>query len=784
MRSRILILALIAGTILAAPGFCRDLVIADKTEMTRIVRSENPEAKRAADMLNKWLIERGFTTNPLMTNKINPGYPGTQLVITTSGELDSTGYFSWRFDFADNMRDGAFYLTCVEKRSGNYVFMVTKDGKGVRNAVNKFFCLAENHGDKLTFESGTVFCDPFIKIRTITMCPSVRRQAPLDSPFADADFETWEPLRLAEYVDMFSRFGFNGMQLAEIIGYGSATGQALEGERLERTRRVLHILANEAQRRRMYLSLFIWGDSPYIEGQTLSWNNENERKELKKVMSELAREYARDMDHIHIHIGDPGGCTRDGCDLYKTPQQITTAYKEEFAKLNPDIEATLSTWANAFFWKYSPEPVDMSNYRPIFEWTVSDNEFGREIPDGAEFLDDTFMPKDICIAENQKYNEDQANAILDSGRCVDVWSWYIGDMETINNIWFNTGLIDTTFSALPEDSKEIIRQHTVELCFHGWPNVINSYCAAQKMWDPQADIDRLRREFCTAAYGPDNADAVLGLYEVCEKYDVWRLGYSTGLGTKEANAQLRKVLEDAKGITFADKWQPNFPLPSPAEKLRDMLVARATLLYHVSVAKKKVDDAREKLDISDQGLYQSAVIKVVDDNGGNLVGEIGASTALPLETGQNVGQVFRVSKDFSHVSVFVATWHTEDSDVRLTLYDKPGGSVLASKDFDDVQDNSWLTLDTKQSAGSYYLVVEKTGGTNAGVYLSHRELPTGELLINGKLMGKENPEIARIKEEAIKGLPALTIDPVYSQSDEIVHPMARTLTFKQMIERL
>jgi len=158
----------------------------------------------------------------------------------------------------------------------------------------------------------------------------------------------------------------------------------------------------------MLVSFSTWGDCPYDEGATYCWNDPKERAGLMQYIEEMGRIYGPYADHVNVHIGDPGGCTRNGCDpSYETPQQITNAY----------------------------------------------------------------------IAMHR---------------------------------------VQDAYSKLPDSARDKIRINSCEITFHGWPQIINQYCAARLMWNPKENLEVLEREFCSAAFGPANADAMVALYQACE----------------------------------------------------------------------------------------------------------------------------------------------------------------------------------------------------------------------------------------------------------------------------
>jgi len=77
----------------------------------------------------------------------------------------------------------------------------------------------------------------------------------------------------------------------------------------------------------------------------------------------------------------------------------------------------------------------------------------------------------------------------------------------------------------------------------------------------------------------------------------------------------------------------------------------------------------------------------------------------------SLGQSFSASKPFTKVASHNPTWGTTTSDFTLSLYDKPGGTLLVQKTVTDANDNAWneLTFDALP-AGNYYLHMSDVSG--------------------------------------------------------------------------
>jgi|GEM_PF-639366 hypothetical protein len=564
------------------------LVVAGGNIPVRIVSSGTVTADEMGRYMQNFLKERNFSVDPIIYHKQSSRYKGSQWILADADNLSKVGIRNPFSRLQSSCPDESYWMKADQTESGTLILLAGKTDSGLRAAVARLICQVANEGKVLTLESGENFNQPFIKRRILDIGNSARRQVPDGSPFKKVDLETWSLDRLRAYPELFWQFGFNGLQVEEVRGYGALTDQQLPG-----IRKALQVLAEGARDRGMYVSLFQWGDCLYKEGVTYSWNDPAEHRTMLAFINDLADGYGKYVDHVNIHFGDPGGCLRDGCDSYKTPQQVTAAYYEAFRKVNPKVEFSLSTWAWGDFWSYCPHSVDLSNYNPYFPDMAKAKTFNPQIPEEGRFLDSTFMPLNIGIALHRTYNQDQAKAVLASGRPVDVWTWYVGDNEMINSYWLNMKGVDEILQSLPEEAGKELRSYSFELNFHGWPEIINTYIGGRKLWNPKLPLKLLEKEFCAGAFGPGNADAMVALYEACENGCFSAIPMPKEFGTPAYNQQLREILKQSGSIHLSADWKPNFALPLKAQEYVDQLKSRLKLILCVSEAKEAIEKAKQ-----------------------------------------------------------------------------------------------------------------------------------------------------------------------------------------------
>ncbi len=445
-----------------------------------IVCPRDAELRQMGDYLRGFLVARGYAVEPDFPLAVAKNHSGPQWILGTLATYPSLGTDVAAPRFAANARDEAYLLDVRAGNQGPMVVLVGKSAAGLRSAVARLVSTVANDGRKLTMAARREVNDPFVRFRQIIMGNAGRRQCPEGSPFKDIDFDTWPVEKTRAYPELYWQFGFNSLQASENRGYGS-----ISGKELERTQNGAIALMKGSRDYHMLVSFDAWSDCLFNEGEAYCWNDPKEHQVMIDYIAEMGRRYGPYVDHVNIHTGDPGGCARNGCDpSYKTPQQITAEYYRVFRHYNPRVMAATSTWGNSRFWLHSPRPVNTANYREYF--ALNDPRFGVAIADGAKFLNETFMPKEIGIALHQSYNDDQADMLIQAGRPVDVWAWYIGDMEMNNNLYIAMHRVDEDYSRMPDSARDKIRINSVEINFHGWPQIINQYLCRSEDVEPQA----------------------------------------------------------------------------------------------------------------------------------------------------------------------------------------------------------------------------------------------------------------------------------------------------------
>jgi len=219
---------------------------------------------------------------------------------------------------------------------------------------------------------------------------------------------------------------------------------------------------------------------------------------------------------------------------------------------------------------------------------------------GVTFLDETYSSKDIAIALHRWYDADRAKLVRVAGRECDIWGWYLSDFEMALDMSLFMRRLDKYFSALPARASKDIRAISTEICFHGWPQIINAYVSAQKMWNPYRKLDEIEREFCAGMFGDSNADAVLKVYRACEAYVHPEYYYGfipptdclpVVFGTPNYNRQCREALVAGAKVKLDAKHQPRLTSATSPEALWRFLLDDLKMIAIFSEAREKINSA-------------------------------------------------------------------------------------------------------------------------------------------------------------------------------------------------
>lgn len=537
-----------------------------------VISTTDPLMQRTAEWCINYLGVRRYAVSSQVAHAL-PAGTNALWIFETEDHHPAADALGLSTDFLKTARADAYILAVITVKERPIVLIVGRNTLGVRSGLARLIALGSEKEQQFLVPGQTLEMTPFIPIRRLHVCVTGRIAQDGERRWADTLWTNWSDDRIRTLAEELWLMGFNSIEVPEIRGYrGIYTDDQLKNEITPKLRVFMQALKDNG----LQVSQFIWGQSLFEEGRNYCWNDPTEREGMLKEYDRLAKTYGDRVDHVVVHVGDPGGCNRNGCDAYKTTQAIATALLEAYRKVNPNVTVTLSTWANkGFFNGAKDEP----------------------------FLDTKYSPQEIAIALHRWYEPDQARRVRDAGREVDIWGWYLSDYELALDWTLFMRRLDKYYTALPDQASEDIRALSTEINFLGWPQMINAYVTAQKMWSPKRSIEEIEREYCTGLWGDQHADAMLTVYRAVEKHVHPGRFYAfipqtdcppVVFGTADYNRELTEAMQGCRNVAYEESFQPRMTTATPNSTIKKDLLRRLHLLSALSNTHQRIADEREK----------------------------------------------------------------------------------------------------------------------------------------------------------------------------------------------
>jgi hypothetical protein len=539
---------------------------ADGPTVQLVVASKDELLQRTGMWCKNFLEKRGMAVASRLRTTDSPGYPSWVLEVKDNAPVARS--LSLDVRSLEHARGDAFILSIREQRGQPIVVIVGKNVQGVRSGVARLVALITNDNRALTAPTTTEFRQPFFPIRRLHVGTSGR----FSGQDKDSLWTNWTDERIKQFAEQIWLLGYNSVEVAEGRGYP----EYMPDEEVSKLAPKYRVFFQALRDNGIQVSLFIWGKAPFGSYDILCWNKPADQPIMKEEFTHLAARYGDLVDHIVVNFHDPVGCRCGLCDAYKTPQHIISFLVQAFRKHNPKTTATLSTWANDGFWRGASAP---------------------------NFLDETLTPKDIAIALHRWYNRDLSKIVRRSGRAVEIWGWYLADLEGTTRPLLFMRRLDRYFSALPASASAEVRTLSVELCTQGWPTLMNAYVASQKMWTPKRSLQEIEREFCAGLFGDQNADAMVKVFQAFEEHirpsSYGNLQPETDAlppvqDTEETARKLRGALTRGQSFSLDQTYIPNLTTATQAETVRDLMLRKLTLASIFLDARREAATAKSK----------------------------------------------------------------------------------------------------------------------------------------------------------------------------------------------
>ena len=515
-----------------------------KSNPTIISAVNTPEAGRAVKSLSTFFQERGISTSH--QTAMNNGRNTNALFIFETALSHPLGT-KLGVDLSPlaGLRDEGHIISSTLWKGKPVIYVVGKTDSGIEAGVeylkSKFICEVASKGYKVTSPDLKLVRNPFFKVREATLCPTGR--AFPKQP--EVNYENWQDDQLKLYPEFLKACGFNSIQFMELITYhaknktwtGGYRNGIPKGKTIDDIQHVLHTLMDATHNQGMRVSQYIWGSPP---GDGNRWDDPKTRPARAEFYDEIARRYGKKVDHVITHWKDEG--SEGG---YETPLTATMYMRDQFKKYNPAIEVTCDAWWNADLYK--------------------------------GISTEKFATRDIGIAIERWYDEKRADQIINSGRKVGIWGWYLSDFEMTNGSKLYTKTLTKYFDSLPQKASSQIDWISLEHCFHGLPMRINMYLVGRKMWDPKESSEEIIKDYLASTYGIDNLEHMRLVYETVEegqKEVRYGMVNKDKYPAPDKSTFIKKVkaAQDALSrVKIKNGWKPNFThVVSPEEDIKNL----------------------------------------------------------------------------------------------------------------------------------------------------------------------------------------------------------------------
>ena len=308
------------------------------------------------------------------------------------------------------------------------------------------------------------------------------------------------------------------------------------------------------------------------------------------LIVDLWRHWARELagtDLVGIFPGDPGGCNRNGCD-HESFVDLALEMAEITLAEAPGTRIELGTWGTPFSgwgedlratpgwdgsWEKMVNPADETPETPCHIWNGQPPRARAAMEYLLKRLPE--FPADMLVSINLGFSPDGDATMGGDARA---WAREVGKTHAITTWDYSLGegeLICYPHWRLPRMSARRREERAAAPYAGGMNytmspklNLLTLYAAGQMFLDPDADPDRVSREFCAAVFGAEHA----ALGELLEAFEVVE-GWGHYPRRQWSNEELVRVFgEIVERLESADASACRLPLFPDAETYRQDLL--------------------------------------------------------------------------------------------------------------------------------------------------------------------------------------------------------------------
>jgi hypothetical protein len=494
----------------------------------------------------------------------------------------------------EEIRHDGFHLISTSSKHGTVIYCVGNNVNGIKYAIYKLIHeLSYNKRTLSLTHTIKLSVTPFFENRIVL--PSLSWT--LGDPEANKKyfFNQWNEQKFNAMIDLFDYFGFNSTE----INFGSTPGHVTDNA----TQNIQLKLLDEQHRIGGKALAFIWG-AAYIENgvvKSVGLDTEADRKKMLQIYRNETKAIGGHIDAFISHWADPGG--NENCtSTIKIPQLYHVELMKLMKEYNPKIESFFSLW------NFHPSVTSIQQgqqwWSYMWHWKST-----RVIED---VLDAGILPENvgILVGDPNGFNPDYCRAIINKGRTLGIWTWYLADNEIRQGLHVHWKQLSKYFrDQSAEDYGKYIKWHQLELNRQGDWNDINIAVGGEMMINPQGDAEEYAREFCSSVVGNGNADLLLEVLDaIAQTRCLWHRNLGglefhnhAGWGSIDPKvdiSRIQKALSLLNKVTLEKDFIPKIPymelIYNPEVMLSDLRRNLQNILLHNNARSKLLEEIDNK----------------------------------------------------------------------------------------------------------------------------------------------------------------------------------------------
>jgi hypothetical protein len=486
-----------------------------------------------------------FSDVPTALGKLGP-----KIILCTK---ETAKLYSIKLPDGEIQYDGFHLFSTLDKQAAPVIYCVGNNVSGIKYAIYRLIHELSYHQPTLLLTHPIeLSVTPFFENRLATQALGYIQG---DDTEANAKFffDRWGEAKVVDMARLFDFFGFNGEEVALCSG---------EGSPLDTTVMMQLKLVDEQRRIGGKALVRIRAAVVNERGNTVCLRTKEGRQMMLQAYQITAKAIASHFDAFLTHWADPGDCDSCNCTI-RIPQLYHVELMKAMQKYNPKIESFFSLWC------FHPTIVSVKQERRFWSymWPWTETKVIEDVIDAG------ILPASvgIWVGDPNGFNPDYCRAIINSGRTLGIWTWYLADNEERQGLHVHWKQVAEYFrNQSVEDYGKYIKWHDLEAIYHGTWNSINMAVGGAMMIDPQGDAEQYAREFCASIVGDNNADIVMDALDAIAQT---RCLYHRNLGglrfhdhagwgsndPEEDIDRIQKALENLDKVTLEKKFVPKIP---------------------------------------------------------------------------------------------------------------------------------------------------------------------------------------------------------------------------------